>query len=398
MKTSLTHFKLFNIEEELHNLAEQKQIDLSLNRINKIAEHFNSPHNDLRVIHIAGTNGKGTTADFISQILERAGFRVGLYSSPHLISYRERFQINGVQIAEKKLVDIFSKVKNGIKEAEVKLTEFEILTMIAFLYFKEEKVDYLVLETGLGGRLDATNIVRPIATVITPIALDHESYLGFSIDEIAKEKAGIIKINVPVFSAKQEEIVKKVLLTVSQNKKADFFYFQKNYNNYLEYNKNFAKYVIEKLFPEIKKKTYSIDFKTRVGGRMQVISETPLLLMDGAHNLAGIKKLIGYLDDNGIDDVDIIYGAVEREHLKEIISTLANKANKLYLVEFDYFRSVKIERYEDIARDFSNIEIVGKKSLRELINNIHKNRERDIVITGSLYLLGELITKSPFLY
>jgi len=201
-------------------------INLGLDRIKRICNLMGDPQNDLKVIHIAGTNGKGSTTTFISSILKSQGYRVGIYTSPYIERFTERIKINDEEIKEKEvaeyleyLIPIIDKV---IKEGHEKPTEFEIITAMAFKYFYDNKVDYVVLEVGLGGRLDATNVVNPILSVITTISYDHMNILGDTLGKIAYEKAGIIKQDIPLVLYPQEKEADEVIRKVAKEKNSKF--------------------------------------------------------------------------------------------------------------------------------------------------------------------------------
>lgn len=194
-------------------------INLGLGRIEELLKRLNNPHLNLKIIHVGGTNGKGSTTAMLAAILQEAGYRVGTFTSPHLHSYTERFRINGVNIPEESIAALISEIRPHLEAMVVEgfehPTEFEVATAVAFLYFNREKVDYLVLEVGLGGAIDSTNVVMPMVSVITNVAMDHMNYLGNTIREIARIKAGIIKPGIPVVTAAEGEgleIIKEVSL------------------------------------------------------------------------------------------------------------------------------------------------------------------------------------------
>ena len=220
-------------------------IELGLSRIEKVLKLFNNPQEDLKIIHIAGTNGKGSTCAMLCELLKNVGLNVGLYTSPHILSYCERIKINNIDIKKEVLSKLIFKIEKVSKENNTHLTEFEILTVAAFLYFKQENVDVVILETGLGGRFDATNIVKkPILTIITSISIDHKDRLGDTIQQIAVEKAGIIKENVPLVISKYNqgfEVIKNIAaqknvqVILNEN---DIKLSFKNNKNYVNINNN----------------------------------------------------------------------------------------------------------------------------------------------------------------
>ena len=192
----MTDKNYLNTEKLLHSSGKFR-IKLGLERISAILELCGNPQNNLQVIHVAGTNGKGSVCTLTAEILKQSGYKVGLYTSPHIFKYNERFKVNGEDISDEDFVQYVSYVENLGKEHNLDLSEFEILTATAFKYFYDKKVDFVVLETGLGGRFDATNVVeKPVITAITSISIDHKDRLGDTIEKIAFEKAGIIKENV----------------------------------------------------------------------------------------------------------------------------------------------------------------------------------------------------------
>jgi len=375
---------VFNIENELSEIAATRGIFYSLEHIQEAMNLLGNPQDKLKVIHIAGTNGKGTTADFIAQLLETQGHSVGIYSSPHLISYTERFTINGISIGTKKLEKYFLIIKE--KLAEIELTEFEILTCVAFLYFADEKVDCLVLETGLGGRLDATNVVNPILTVITTIANDHASFLGDNIIDIAKEKAGIIKQGVPLVMFEQETEVQLEIDKIALLNSAHLTIVQQKETNYLKNNQSLAIAAVNRLRLDI---IAPEKLKSRVKSRLEIVRKNPLVLLDAAHNLEGIRSLIKYLLSKEIKIDNLLYAATDRPELEEILEILSQNCKTLFLCEFSHFRSVKLEKFKYLSQGIdADIQYCSAKEVQELIPNLLK-RDESILITGSIYFLGE---------
>ena len=193
---------LYKEVKDILTSKEKFHIELGLERITKVLNAFENPHKKIKCIHIAGTNGKGSVCIMLSNILTNAGYKTGLYTSPHILKYDERIKINNIDISDEDLNNLTKIVLNKADEEDVYLTEFEILTVCAFLYFAKNNADIAILETGLGGRLDATNVVQPVLSIITSIDMDHTERLGDSIEKIAYEKAGIIKPNAPVVISK----------------------------------------------------------------------------------------------------------------------------------------------------------------------------------------------------
>ena len=205
-----------NIDQALEKIYSLKQfhIKLGLDNIRNLLEHLDNPHQGLNCFHIAGSNGKGSTCSFLASILQEYGYKVGLYTSPHFVSFNERIRINGVAIDDNYIINFLEKNKSYIDN--YKPTFFEITTALAFHYFQNEDIDYAVIETGLGGRLDATNVIDPIASVITSISYEHTHILGDSLEQIAAEKGGIIKKNRPVFIGDIPDEAQNVLSSIAQ--------------------------------------------------------------------------------------------------------------------------------------------------------------------------------------
>lgn len=377
----------FLIEKELQKIAYNRKIFLGLDQITKSLDRLGNPQENLKFIHVAGTNGKGTTSDYIARLLEDQGYRVGLYTSPHLLNYNERFKINNTNISDKKLNYYFQKTQKMCSDLE--LTEFELLTAMAALYFYEEKVDYLVWETGMGGRLDATNVITPIISVITSISLDHQQFLGDSVIEIAKEKAGIIKPEIPVVSLDQSNDILAVLQNTASKNKSLLSIVPRQDNLYLTENFNLAKKTVS-LISKISEDQLPIYKETRLYGRMQQICSNPQVILDSAHNLEGINSLLTYLR-NSKEQHEIIYGAIQRPDLVEIIKSLQEYSPKIICCEFDSFKSVSVQHYRKFINDNNATKIISKDNLKQFLKKIFKNKGSRYCLVGSIYFLGAAI-------
>jgi dihydrofolate synthase/folylpolyglutamate synthase len=284
--------------EELETKKPSGLIDLGIDKILRASQFLGSPEKSFKSIHIAGTNGKGSTAVFLSSILERSGYKVGLFTSPHLSDIRERVVINQEMILKDDFVKLYRLVEEVDSKNNLQLTYFEVITMIAFLYFSESKVDFAVVETGLGGRLDATNIIEPEVAIITRLAVDHKRWLGETLEAIAKEKAGIIKKGLTsLVTIHQEEDAMKVIekKCVSNNVS---FYVEEPLNNKVALGLA-GKHQRENAALALKTarllKEQGCDISGEVDtlkdvswpGRLETISGTPYIILDGAHNLSG---------------------------------------------------------------------------------------------------------------
>lgn len=404
--------------------------NLGLERIEKLLEHLGNPHENLSIIHIAGTNGKGSTSALLASILQEAGYQVGLFTSPHLHSYRERVKINNKEISSedfvREMIQMKEVIPRVIEETHNNPTEFEVLTALSLHYFQRLKVDFVILEVGMGGRLDSTNVVKPLLSVITPLGKDHMNHLGDTIAEIAQEKAGIFKENTPVVLAKQnypearEVFIKKAKILnspiyeagnfkISQvsydltGQRVDIKTAQKNYPNlfipllgdHQILNTATALACIELLQSQGVKigeqDIYKGISKVFWPGRMEVIYEKPTILIDGAHNAEGIKVLVKgikkFFNYNKLYIVLGILGDKDKKHmLKELLPLGDN-----FIVTKPL--SPRAGLWEDIAKPIKEHgkRVVIIENINEALAYARKDCGPDdlICITGSLYLIGE---------
>lgn len=405
---------------------------LGLNNIKKLLELLNNPQKNLQYIHVAGTNGKGSTSSFISNILIEAGYNVGLFTSPYIEKFTERIRKNNKYIEENRLAEITQEVKESVNvmidEGYNHPTEFEIVTAIAFKYFYEEKVDIVVLEVGLGGRFDSTNIIdTPLASVITSISKDHINILGDTISEIAFEKAGIIKDEGLVVSYPQVDEAKKVLEEISLNKKAELEFlnyddikikrvsefgstFDISYNNiklkdlnikllgeHQIYNASLALITIMKLVQDNKISVSESMIrdglrKTKWIGRLELIKDNPKILIDGAHNYKGALSLKNSLEKIfDYNRIILCIGLLEDKEIDNIISVLASKADMIIATEPNNPRRLESNKLMKSIKKY-NKNVLAIKDVNEAVDRAcHEYKEGDIiVISGSLYLIGDI--------
>ena len=396
-------------------------IELGLSRIEKVLKLFNAPQDDLKIIHIAGTNGKGSTCAILCELLKNVGLNVGLYTSPHILSYCERIKINNIDINENDLSNLIFNIDNISKKNNIHLTEFEILTAAAFLYFKENNVDVVILETGLGGRFDATNVIKnPILTIITSISIDHKDRLGDTIDKIAYEKAGIIKNNVPVVLSKHNqgyEVIKNTakkhnsnVISSDNNIKINF----KNNKNYAIIDNNeyifnlYGLWQKENLnlainaFRFLKTsflKNIDFDFNKIIEKtlknvkwdyRFQIINKN--IILDGAHNYDAAIKLRKSLDFYFKNKkIQFIYGSLNTKEYQKIVSVLFNKNDDVFLYEFNCQNAISPD---DLKKHIKNKTItITKSQVFDIINSKKHQDGKITVICGSFYMLGEIFEK-----
>ncbi len=396
-------------------------IELGLSRIEKVLKLINNPQEDLKIIHIAGTNGKGSTCAMLCELLKNTGLNVGLYTSPHILSYCERIRINDKNIEEDDLTELIFKIEKISKENNIQLTEFEILTAVAFLYFKKENVDVVILETGLGGRFDATNIVKkPILTIITSISIDHKDRLGNTIEQIAFEKAGIIKEHVPLVISKYNQgfnvirniaIQKNVKVILNENDIKLNFKNNKNYvkiNSSEEYEFNLlGLWQAENLNLVLKAFEYLKDnlLRNRKYDKQKVLKDSLKnvkwdyrfqfinnhVILDGAHNFDAAIKLRESLDFYFKNKkIQFIYGSLNTKEYEKIVNVLFTSNDKVFLYDFNCQNAVKAGDLEKIITQ--PVKILNKSEVLNIINNETKDKILT-VICGSFYMLGEIFEK-----
>lgn len=306
-----------------------------LTNILLFSAHLNYPEKKLKTIHVAGTNGKGSTSSMIASILQESGFKVGLYTSPHLKDFKERITINGTPITEAFIIEFIAK--NRLFLEDKKLSFFEMTVGMAFEYFEYKKVDFAVIEVGLGGRLDATNIIEPLVSVITSIGLDHVEFLGNSLDKIAFEKAGIIKKNIPVVIGETTPETLPVFKKIANEKNANLILSENEklteyktdlLGEYQKQNSKTARATIEVL-----KNTYHLEISetnivhgflntvknTGLKGRWQILSENPLTITDCAHNKHGLEIVLKQLKTLNKTNYHFVLGFVREKDLESIL-------------------------------------------------------------------------------
>lgn len=382
----------------------------TLENIQKLCDLIGNPEKKLRYVHIAGTNGKGSTASILASILTESNQVTALFTSPHLLDFRERIRVNGKKISEDEVVQFVHKIKS--LQLDFKPSFFEISFAMALHHFEQKKCTICVIETGLGGRLDATNIIQPLLSIITNISLDHQSILGHSIAEIAYEKAGIIKNNIPVIlgNSKKQEVV-EVVVEKANRTKSDLFFadkivLEKDIENFKlsllgNYQTENLKTVIASMnilknhFPDIEKNVQKgldhLTENTGFYGRMQVISNHPLVIYDVSHNLEGIQKTIEtirQIDTQG--KLHLLYGASNDKDISEIIKLFPNK--NLHFTSFSSERSFNSQQLTEISLA-SKMNALVHDNPRNAIKFIKENASSNdvILVLGSFFLISDLL-------
>lgn len=392
-------------------------ISLGLERVLQLLELLDNPHAGLKIIHVAGTNGKGSTCAMLSSILTDAGYKTGLYTSPHLIEYTERLKINGKDISQNEFAELIFQIINTAEENNIPATEFELLTVAGFLYFEKQNVDYVILETGLGGRLDATNVVNPILSIITSIDFDHTDRLGNSLEEIAFEKSGIIKNKISVItpfdnngldvikntaSEKQSELIladyskyiinQNIIKTDDNEYEVSLLGLWQTQNLCLVLN---AVKVLNQNGLNVTESNVKNGLKTtKWNGRLQFIKEKSIIL-DGAHNLSGAKLLLESLNYYFPNKKRIwIYSSLSTKDYNSIIEILFSPEDIVICTKSNSNAAVLPEILsEKIKNKKQSNAVYHKSNLIDAINlsNDLLTSEHIIIIAGSLYTVGETL-------
>lgn len=382
--------------EKIYGL-ELHKAKYTLDNMKVILELLGNPQLSYKTIHVTGTNGKGSTSNFISSVLARS-HKVGLFTSPHYFKYNERFKINGEDISDEVLEELFFEIESVLKKNNLSATFFEFTTALGFLYFKKEKVDFAVIEVGLGGRLDATNMISPVGCVITNISLDHTNILGKTESQIAKEKAEIIKA--PLFTADKDNLdvfnskgfpVKTISDFKVIHSSIDFQEFDYKGNNYKlkmlgEHQIVNACIVID--LCEFLGLSYNDIFeglfRCEVRGRLSVLNKDPLVILDGAHNVSGFLSLINFLEKVP-QKKTLVLGLSKDKDVESIAKIINERFEKVIITEFGRkpMEAKVISRYVD-GEVIYNLEDVLKKAAES------KNA---LIVAGSLYLIPELEKK-----
>jgi len=372
----------------------------------KLAEHLNNPENKFKSVHVAGTNGKGSTSHILASVLQEAGYKVGLYTSPHLKDFRERIKINGQEVS-KHFVIGFIKRNKGFFEAN-KLSFFEMTVGMAFDYFAKQNVDIAVVEVGLGGRLDSTNIVIPEVSIITNIGLDHTQFLGDTLEAIAFEKGGIIKPNIPVvigetqketapvFKSLAKSCDSEILFAdqlVSEVYKSDLMgsYQSKNIKTVIQTVKQLQGKGFKISNKNLKQGLLKVVKNTGLLGRWQILKERPKVVCDTGHNREGLIYVMQQLSNETFESLHIVFGVVNDKDLRSILDLLPKKATY-------YFCKPNISRgldAEELQQTFSSYKLKGRayKSVNEAYNSALNNARKDdfIYVGGSTFVVAEII-------
>lgn len=418
-------FSQLPMYQRVGQAAYKANLDSSIALLNLLK----NPQNGFKSIHIAGTNGKGSVAHFMASIFQTAGYKTGLYTSPHLNDFRERIKINGQMIPEEKVVEFVKKHQKSFKKIQPSF--FEMTVGLAFQYFKEEEVDIAIIETGMGGRLDSTNLITPELSVITNIGLDHTQFLGETIQEIAKEKAAIIKKNIPVVIGKTQPEIQEIFTTQAKNQNTAIHFADTHFDaKYLtSSNLKITEYDIWKesdLYIEqlgcpllgnyqegniittiqacelmsnkfslskeiIKNGIENVISNTGLKGRWQLLSKNPLTICDTGHNKDGLNAIVSQLQKINYDHLHFVIGFVNDKNIEALLNLLPQHA-QYYFCRADIPRSMDEVELENLAHKAG---LRGKAygSVREAYNvAINNAGVNDLVfIGGSTFVVAEVV-------
>ena len=372
----------------------------------KLVSYLGNPQNDFKSIHVAGTNGKGSTSHMMASVFQEAGYKVGLYTSPHLKDFRERIKINGELIAEENVVHFIKKHQSFFLQNQ--LSFFEMTVGMAFDFFKNEKVDIAIIEVGLGGRLDSTNIIKPEIAVITNIGLDHTRFLGETITKIAHEKAGVIKTETPVVIGEYTEETKAIFLSKSKETNSPVLFAEDMSTPKLELDllgdyqiKNSqtaytALSVLKKMGWKLSKEIIQTGLKkvidnTGLAGRWQILNYSPKIICVTAHNREGFSFVMKQLNMVNCDQLHIVFGVVDDKKLDTILPLLPKNAT-YYFCKPNVVRGLdeeklkqKASQYSLVGQTYSSVNEAYKKSLTAAAKN-------DLIfVGGSTFVVAEVL-------
>lgn len=385
----------------------EKAYKPGLDNITKLCAFFDNPQEKIKCIHIGGTNGKGSTSNMLASILQEAGYKVGIYNSPHLIDFTERIKVNGENCDKEFVFNFIQKLKT--LPNDILPSFFEFTTIMAFEYFYQQEVDFAIIEVGLGGRLDSTNIIKPLVSAITNVQLDHQNILGDTVEEIAQEKAGIIKNGITIISGDENDIVKNIIQDKANQTNAYFVdatllhsnlqsdlkgnYQQKNIRVVLGLTDELIKLNVKISDKNITDGLLNVHKNTGFIGRWFEFSKNPLTICDTAHNQAGLEQVFSQL--NSIDHhKHVILGFVNDKKIDEVMNLLPENS-EFYFAKPSIHRGRHPKDYEDLLIDakifykiFDSVQEAYLSAKQECTN------DEMIFIGGSNFVVGEFLEKN----
>ncbi len=395
-------------------------IKLELDTISNILNQLDNPEKKYNLVHVAGTNGKGSTATYIASILQKAGFKTGIYTSPHLVQFNERIAINGRDISNDDVVNAYEAV-NKVDTGERKATFFEIATAMGFYYFAKKSVQWAVIETGMGGRFDATNIIKPKVSVITNLSIEHTDYLGNTIKALAKEKGGIIKACTPVVTGVSQPSGLKVIKKIAKEKSSELYIYKKDFSarknsgqHYYAYKglKQNFNHLIKPLPGDHQKENLSLALAacelifdnldenlvkeglaiTKWPGRLEHVQDKPLVIIDGAHNLKAARVLGKYLASTLKNrKLTLVLGILDDKPYEKMLESLVPCADNIIITKAKIDRSLEPSILKKAVQKITNNPVTIIKDVKKAVTHaIDISKYEDAVcIAGSLYVAGE---------
>ena len=378
-----------------------------LTNIILLSQHLNHPEKDLKCIHIAGTNGKGSTSHLLASVLQEAGYKVGLFTSPHLKDFRERIRINGLEISEDYVCDFIKKNKTFFEDNQ--LSFFEMSVGLAFKYFKSQKTDINIIEVGLGGRLDSTNIITPLVSVITNIGIDHTQFLGNTLKSIATEKSGIIKSKIPLVIGEYTTETKKIFIKKTKDSSSEIYFASELIEvtfpsellgDYQIQNKKTVQQTIAVLQSQnqfkisekdIQKGFLNVIKNTGLQGRWQQLNDKPKVICDTAHNSHGLKIVINQIQKEQFEKLHIVLGVVDDKDLEKILPIFPKNA-KYYFCKPTISRGLNATDLQEKATEF---QLIGK--VYNSVSNAYEDalkiacKNDFIYIGGSTFVVAEVL-------
>ena len=370
-----------------------------LDRISNFLEIINSPHKNLKFIHIGGTNGKGSTAHYMSSILQESGYKAGLFTSPHYYDFRERIKVNNQKIDKDFITEFTNLNKKNIENNS--LSFFELSFGLAVSYFNKSKVDIAIIEVGLGGRLDATNIINPLMSIITNISLDHTEILGDNLEDIAREKSGIIKKDSITIIGESNNLINNIFINKAKKCNSKIFINDQHenlYSNVLYQEKNISttifsiKHLVGFNIKEVNilKGIENVELNTDFYGRWSKISDDPKVIIDVAHNNSGFEQLAYQIEREDYKKLYIILGFTKGKKVKELIKYLPLDATLYYTSPKIYRGMKKEELLKNIGKTF-NFDVNPRSQFLKVKNIASKNDL--IIITGSNFLIKDILNE-----
>lgn len=387
-----------------------------LSYIRRILKQLNNPQDSVRAIHVTGTNGKGSTSYYLSNLLQKAGQKTGLFVSPYIYEFNERIQLNGKNISNNDLIKTANEIETAIEilkkdDPNFSLVTFEYEVALAFQFFAQENCDYAVIEVGIGGEHDKTNVIIPEVSVITTIGLDHEKIIGPTLKDIAEEKSGVIKSNKPVVLGNVPQNVLEILLNKAQSENSKSFLLGRDFQikiipDVIEYqdSKNLYNFALRPLVEAYdigvavqaiqllqldldRKKIEEAINETRIPGRYDVIQTSPEIIVDGAHNLQAMENLLNLVRKKKKGQIYVLLGMMKDKDLGPV--TKLFKDEKVTLTRIDYPRAARLEDFPKEAQK----EFEYKENFEEAYTSLKNKLQADdmLLVTGSFYLVGAVL-------